>query len=72
VSCSAINPKKKKIKEDINPSKAPLLTPCPRRIIGIPHANDSKNEIIDTGKNIFIGLNKKIMFMISIIVSNAV
>ena len=57
---------------EINPSSAPGLTPFPFKIIGMPQAHDIKNVSTDTGKNIFMGLNRKMMLMISMMVSNAV
>jgi hypothetical protein len=67
-----MRPKKKKIKDEMNPSKAPVLTPFPRTIMGMPQKAVIINVNIETGKKIFIGLNRNIMLTISIIVSKAV
>jgi hypothetical protein len=70
--CSAINPNVKKISPERIEISAPLLTPRPSKRKGKPHKTPNEIQMNVMGKNTRRGLNITTMFIISLIVSNAV
>jgi hypothetical protein len=71
-SCSAIKPIKKIMTERVISKPDPTVTPLPIIIKYAPHPIPKIRNKSETGKNIFMGLNRTIILNISFTVSKAV